>query len=67
MAVVVRRQVPLVFMLTFWHPMPRIRNLEIVKLIDGEWRRPERFIIGEVRKHALCPLNMLFLISRELP
>jgi hypothetical protein len=62
MAVAIRRQVPLVFMLTLWHPMPRIRNLKIVKLIDGEWRGPERFIIGEVRKHALGPLHLLFLV-----
>jgi hypothetical protein len=54
-------------MLTLWHPMPRIRNLKIVKLIDGEWRGPERFIIGEVRKHTLGPLHLLFLVFRELP
>ena len=42
--------------------MARIGDLEIVKLIDAESRGPEGLIICEVQKHALRPLQMLFLI-----
>lgn len=46
-----RWQIPLLLMLALSHPMARVRNLEIVELINGKRRGPESLLIGKVRKY----------------